>query len=92
MTDKYKTWDLDLGEMNSMGFTLCAKGTSVPLNSLPIKVIETQAVDDLQAKLDVAKDYIERLIYSCHNPLEMDFDAVVLNAEKFLREVENEST
>lgn len=56
-------------------------------SSLPhlVEVIE-------RAALDEAKDYIERLIYSYYNPNEMDFDAVVLNAEKFLREVENEST
>ena len=45
-----------------------------------------------RAAFDEAKDYIERLIYSYYNPHAMDFDAVVLNAEKFLREVENEST
>lgn len=38
-----------------------------------------------RAALDEAKDYIERLIYSYYNPNEMDFDAVVLNAEKFLK-------
>ena len=64
----------------------------IPTQKIETEVIETQAVDDLQDKLDEAKDYIERLIYSYYNPHAMDFDAVVLNAEKFLREVENEST
>lgn len=82
---KYRKWTMEWKDFSQTTLWHITEGHGSPEQYEKVEVVELEALTDCQKKLDEAKDYIERFIYSYHNPHEMDFDAVALNAEKFLK-------